>query len=249
MKEYKATISVPSSAAAGTYYGVVKFAGSSSAQAAVAHYIFVDVGQVTHNLELQQFSVNSPLVAMDGKASGKISARLKNIGNAYTVPEVKIEIIDSSGSAVASYDVNEKAGGVLPGMTRGFSVDVGEKNLQLSQNANYKMRVIAKFGDDKTINQETDFVVGATPEQGASGSSASGSKTPLLLGIGAAALLITVVSTLLLIKRKRAKSPVTNGPVVGAGLVDEASTSQSASVPTTHESPSGDDTQSDVNDR
>ncbi len=139
-KEVKVTITIPSGAAAGGYYGAIRFLPEDTAKnganvaltASVGSIFLVNVpGNIREHLELVQFGA-----AVDGKikkiiVSGPVSiiTRLKNDGDTHEKPYGKIQVKDSKGKVVAVQEINnsEPQANVLPSSIRKFETILTNK--------------------------------------------------------------------------------------------------------------------------
>ncbi len=132
-KQVDITVSVPADAAAGGYYGAIRFVpivGSQQANvgltASVGSIVLVTVpGDLKEQLKLVQLSAALP----DGRTRGLITSgdvslvtRLENTGDIHVKPFGKILIKDMFGKEVASIEFNnsQPRANILPGSTRKF---------------------------------------------------------------------------------------------------------------------------------
>lgn len=138
-KEVRVTVSIPANAAAGGYYGAVRFVPENTKStanvaltASVGSIFLVNVpGNIKEHLELVQFSA-----AVNGSAkklitSGKVSiiTRLKNDGDTHEKPFGKIQVKDSHGKVVAEEEINniEPQSNVLPSSIRKFETKLKDR--------------------------------------------------------------------------------------------------------------------------
>lgn len=166
-KEVKVTIVVPVNAAAGGYYGAVRFlpadtkSGANVALTASVGSIFlVNVpGNIKEHLELVQFSAASNGIARSVITSGQVSiiTRLRNDGDTHEKPFGNIQVKNSKGKVVAEQEINniEPKSNVLPSSIRKF-----ETKLKDSKWFGH-YTVTASFGydpsDSALINAKTSF--------------------------------------------------------------------------------------------
>lgn len=131
-QDVKVTISVPTNAAAGGYYGVVRFAPAGSdlsenlsLTASVGTLYLIRVpGAITEKMSLTQFSVEK-----DGKPGNlfqtgpvQVISRFKNDGNIHLQPFGRITLKNWRRQTLQTIEINqtEPRGNVLPGSVRRF---------------------------------------------------------------------------------------------------------------------------------
>lgn len=131
LKSIPVTIKVPSNAAPGGYYGVIRFSGHApslsgtgvSLSASLGSLVMLKVkGAVNEKLSLVEFGVSKD------KKTGTIFEetpitffqRLKNEGNIHEQPSGKITITDMFGKKVAYVSVNDNPHNILPNSIRKF---------------------------------------------------------------------------------------------------------------------------------
>ncbi|HVU59385.1 MAG TPA: hypothetical protein VHC98_00915 [Candidatus Saccharimonadales bacterium] len=140
------TISVPTTAAPGGHYGVIRFSGTPpnlkgqgvSLSASIGALVLLTVnGKLTEHMSVQEFSVNGG----NGKAGSLFEAtpltfvvRLKNSGNVQEEPTGYATITDMFGKPVAGVNINVPPRNVLPDSIRRFTgmLDksvIGDKHL------------------------------------------------------------------------------------------------------------------------
>ena len=132
-KQVSVTISVPSDASAGGYYGAIRFIDAAQASdsnvalaASVGTIFLIQVpGDLKEQLELLEFTAakngsNGRLFINSGEIS--IVTRLRNIGNIHVKPYGKVTITDHSGKVIETYEFNnnEPRANVLPNSIRKF---------------------------------------------------------------------------------------------------------------------------------
>lgn len=135
-KELKVSISIPKDAAAGGYYGAVRFAPAKSGDstknvtlaASVGSLILVKVpGDIKENITLDSFDVRNGVNASGGSSfftSNKdlyAVARFKNAGNVHEQPFGKITL-KRGGKVLQTIEINntDPRGNVLPDSIRRF---------------------------------------------------------------------------------------------------------------------------------
>jgi hypothetical protein len=128
----EASISVPANAEPGGHYGIIRFSGSApsltstgvglSASAGTLFLVRV-AGDITEHLNLITFE------ATDANGNphnlfeyGPINflTRFQNTGNVHVIPSGKITVHDIFGNSVATMDVNDQNGNILPDSIRRF---------------------------------------------------------------------------------------------------------------------------------
>lgn len=144
-KDIKVKITVPGNAAAGGYYGAIRFvpAGSPdpnknvSLAASVGSLMLVKVpGDVKENLTLESFDVRTSEQAESGSsffASNKnlyAVARFKNVGNVHEQPFGKVQL-KKGDKVLQVVEINnaDPRGNVLPDSTRRFSAKLDKVGL------------------------------------------------------------------------------------------------------------------------
>ncbi|MES2971012.1 MAG: hypothetical protein V4702_01675 [Patescibacteria group bacterium] len=186
--DYTLNVAVPAETKPGTYYGTVRFsAGDSSAS--VGSLLFVNVGAITQEIAIEEFDTTSISVATLGLANGKFIVRLKNIGNGYTLPKVKIEILDDKKAVIETLDANKDLGGILPnGTIRKYTAELSKT---VEPNRAYSARVTAITENNKPVIQEKNFI--EAPVAAATQTTPPKTKKSGLLPIVAGGLLILLL--------------------------------------------------------
>jgi hypothetical protein len=144
-KQVKVSISIPNSAAAGGYYGAVRFSPAGSEKnnnnvtlsASVGSLILVKVpGDLKENLILDSFDVRTSEGAIGGSSLFVSSnslyavARFKNSGNVHEQPFGKI-LLKRGDKILQTIEINntDPKGNVLPDSTRRFAVKLDKVGL------------------------------------------------------------------------------------------------------------------------
>lgn len=135
-KDVKVTVTIPKTASAGGYYGVVRFEPASGSgdqsltlSASVGSLILVRVpGAIKENLTIASFDVRKDNQAKTVFTSGKklqAVVRFQNQGDVQEEPFGKV-LVRKGGKILASYDINttNPRGNVLPDSIRRFSIDL-----------------------------------------------------------------------------------------------------------------------------
>lgn len=169
-KEVKVTITVPQTAAAGGYFGALRFAPVSitgvesvNVSGSVASLIVLTVpGNLTESLQLREFSL-----LQDGKAVSRLSSpkdvsvllRMENKGNVQLAPYGNISVTKSGQSTpIYSANINDTkpAGLVLPDSIRRFEIPVQK----LGTFGKYTVHVVLGYGSsNETIELTKSFWV------------------------------------------------------------------------------------------
>ena len=131
-KEVKIVITIPQNAAAGGYYGAIRFlpadivtGANLSLTASVGSLFLINVpGNIKEHLSLLQFGAASGGKVKKLITGGPVSiiTRFKNDGDTHEKPFGKIQVKDSHGKLVAEEEINniEPQSNVLPGSIRKF---------------------------------------------------------------------------------------------------------------------------------
>lgn len=139
------TISIPSNASPGGYYGVVRFTGTPpelkdsgvSLAASLGALIILKVnGQAKESLGVEQFFANTnnkptsttPITFFEA-APIVFVERIKNIGNLHEEPAGLVTVTDMFGNKVATLGVNQPVHDVLPGSIRRFETSLDSGNI------------------------------------------------------------------------------------------------------------------------
>lgn len=136
-KEVKAVITVPKDAAAGGYYGAVRFVTANDAlnknvtlSASVASIVLVRVnGDIVENMALESLDVrnsersNSASSFFTSNKNLYVVARFKNMGSSHEQPFGKV-VLKKGDKVLQTTEINnaEVKGNVLPDSVRRFSV-------------------------------------------------------------------------------------------------------------------------------
>lgn len=129
-------IDIPSTAAPGGYYAVVRFSATApdidtsgvSLSASVGALIFMRVnGDAYEKLSIAGFNAvsknNEPKTVLEG-APITFAVRVKNEGNVHEQPAGRIMVTDMFGNTVAGLNVNLPPRNVLPGSIRRFEANL-----------------------------------------------------------------------------------------------------------------------------
>jgi hypothetical protein len=171
VQEIPVTISVPSTAAPGGYYGVIRFTATApeidqsgvALSASLGAMVFIRVnGDAKENMSVQDFYASK-----DGSRGWffdsiplDFTARIKNEGNVHEQPIGQILVNDMFGKLAVRVNVNLEGRNVLPGTIRKFEqpmdkAAVGDRTLF----GFYTATLTMKYGKDQTITKTTRFVI------------------------------------------------------------------------------------------
>lgn len=135
-KTIKAVVKIPSDAAGGGYYGVIRFAPASTNSGtknvtlagSVGPLVLVKVpGNITENLSIASFDIrkaDNPGKLFFTNKSLAATVRFQNQGNVQEEPFGKVVLRNSSGKMLSEYEVNntDPRGNVLPDSIRKFTI-------------------------------------------------------------------------------------------------------------------------------
>jgi hypothetical protein len=169
--ELPISISVPSNASPGGYYGIVRFTGTPpdlngtgiSLSASLGSLILMTVnGNATHKLSVAEFSVNhngsgGPVFE---SAPLKFVTRLSNSGNIHETPSGLVTITDMFGHQLATLSVNQPARDILPGSIRKFETSLDNTNIgNKVLFGKYTAVLSLDYGTDQKVNATITFWV------------------------------------------------------------------------------------------
>lgn len=173
VKSLAVKIHVPSNAAPGGYYGVIRFTAAApgmessgvSLAASLGSLIFIRVnGDAKESMSFAEFYTADS----NGKRTGlfesqpvSLVARIKNDGNVHEQPVGLITIKDMFGNAVANVNMNLERRNVLPGSIRKFSADMDKTNVgDRFLFGYYTAELVTTFGaSSQTITTKVGFWV------------------------------------------------------------------------------------------
>jgi hypothetical protein len=160
-------IEVPDNASPGGHYGVVRFTAAApntdesavSLSASVGTLVLVTVaGDIKEQANIEELSAykNGKPTSTFEYGPVDIVTRIKNTGNVHVRPGGTVRITSMFGKEVASYNLNESRGSVLPGSIRKFENKLDKKNLF----GRYTIQADIAYGEDqKIISQTSTFWV------------------------------------------------------------------------------------------
>lgn len=156
------TMVVPQNASPGGHYGVVRFTGRPpelddtgvSLSASIGTLILVKVsGNVTEQAKISEMyaAKGDKQRSMFEYGPINIIEKVENTGNIHFKPKGTVRLTNIFGKEVASYQLNEKGGNVLPGSTRKFEQTYNKKLLF----GRYKAQADVVYGSDNKILSRT----------------------------------------------------------------------------------------------
>ncbi len=124
------TFNIPDTAAYDYYYAITFFRTDQSVQqgdrqtvlnggTATMVLLTVDVPGAKKELNLEQFTVNKNIFEF---LPAEFDVKLKNVGNVHVIPQGNI-FITSGGKDIATLNVNESQGSILPNSPRTYATD------------------------------------------------------------------------------------------------------------------------------
>jgi hypothetical protein len=166
------TISIPSDAPAGAYYGAITYravpanqVGPENGQVAltanVASLVLVEVpGDITEKIQITSVKAlqDGKSGSVFSKAPTKSAITIKNLGNSFAKPFGTVSVTNMSGKQVYSYEINNSTprSNVLPKTSRAFTDDV--KNIK--KPGRYTITANISFGSGgEVITQKVSFWV------------------------------------------------------------------------------------------
>ncbi len=156
------TMNVPMNASPGGHYGVVRFTGRPpeiedtgvSLSASIGSLILVNVsGNVSEQAKISDMYTASGDKRRSIFEYGPINIveKIQNTGNVHFKPKGTVRLTNMFGKEVASYQLNDKSGNVLPGSTRKFDQTYNKKLLF----GRYKAQADVVYGSDSKILSRT----------------------------------------------------------------------------------------------
>ncbi len=172
-KDLTYSITIPSEAPAGAYYGAVTFRAVPATQAAeseggqvaltanVASLVLVEVpGDITEKIQITGVKAlqNGKSGSIFSKAPTKAAISIKNLGNSFAKPFGTVSITNMSGKQVHSYEINNSTprSNILPKTSRTFTDDI--KNIK--KPGRYTITANVSFGSGgEVLTQKVSFWV------------------------------------------------------------------------------------------
>lgn len=166
------TIKIPSDAAPGGYYGVIRFTATApdieesgvSLSASLGTIILLRVnGDAKESMNIEEFYTSDARGRKTSFFEGipfNFTERVKNTGNVYEQPTGRILIKDMFGNVTANVNVNLEQRNVLPGTVRKFDqafdkAGLGDRFLF----GRYTAELTLNYGSKKTMTDSLSFWV------------------------------------------------------------------------------------------
>lgn len=141
VKTFPVTLNIPSNAAPGGYYGVIRFSANPpgvegqgvSLSASLGALIFIRInGDAKESVNFAEFytaaSEGTKTSLFEGQPVSFV-ARIKNDGNVHEQPTGQITVRDAFGNIVTNVNMNLDRRNILPGSIRKFSSDMDKTNI------------------------------------------------------------------------------------------------------------------------
>lgn len=152
------TMNVPQNASPGGHYGVVRFSGTPpgldgsgvSLSASIGALVLVNIsGDVQENAQIAELYAqqNGQKRSLFEYGPLVITERIENTGNVHFKPSGTVRVTNMVGKDVASFNLNEQGGNVLPGSIRRFEQNLDKKLLF----GRYKIQADVVYGSDNQI--------------------------------------------------------------------------------------------------
>lgn len=171
LKTLPVTISVPSNASPGGYYGVIRFTSNPpelegtgvALSASVGALIILKVnGEAKQQLSIQEFSTskNGTTGWFFEAVPIQFTERIKNSGNIHEEPTGLVTVTDMFGNKVVNLMINQPPGKILPDSIRKFtqpldSTSIGNRILF----GLYHADLTVNYGDGQTAKSSLSFWV------------------------------------------------------------------------------------------
>lgn len=160
------TFVVPKDAGPGGHYGVVRFTAAApevedtgvSLSASIGSLVLINVsGNVTTSAKIEEFFVSQNNKQSSFFEQGPLNfvERISNTGNVHIKPTGEVKVKNTLGRNIATLQVNEKNGNVLPASIRRFEQTLSNKFLF----GRYTAEANLFYGDNQTLNQTISFWV------------------------------------------------------------------------------------------
>ncbi|MGB3023223.1 MAG: hypothetical protein WBB39_00245 [Candidatus Saccharimonadales bacterium] len=165
------TIKVPTNAAPGGYFAVIRFTASApgidqsgvALSASLGTLVLLRVnGDAKQQLSIESFYTqkDSNKISLIESAPLDFVVRIKNSGNVHEQPVGQARIKDMFGNELANVNINLERKNILPGSIRKFqeplnSATIGNKILF----GRYTAQLTMKYGDDSIVTSEISFWV------------------------------------------------------------------------------------------
>lgn len=171
-KELTYTITIPSDAPAGAYYGAIAYravpanqantdgdGGQVALTANVASLVLVEVpGDITEKIQIMSIKAlsNGKGGSLFAKKPTHAGITIKNLGNSFAKPFGTVTLTNMSGKQIHSYEINNSTprSNILPKTSRTFTDEI--KNI--SKPGRYTITANISFGSGgEVISQKTSF--------------------------------------------------------------------------------------------
>lgn len=169
-KDVTIEVNVPENAAAGAYYGVIRYAaiptnesgeseggGRVSLSASVGSIVLIEVpGNITESITIRSLKVlrDEKASTFHTSAPNKVAIDIKNNGNGFSKPFGRITVSDMRGRDVHSYELNNTTpkANILPGSSRLFTNDIQG----VSFPGRYTLKAFISHGNGGDVMQYTN---------------------------------------------------------------------------------------------
>jgi hypothetical protein len=163
VQNFPVTVKVPTNAAPGGYYGVIRFTAKAPEQkengvalsASLGALILLRVnGEVNEKLSVEEFAAvqNDKVASVFQSTPIKFIERIKNEGSIHEQPAGQITITDMFGKKVAIVNVNLPPRNILPASIRKFEQTLDKSTLGEKQLfGRYKATLAMTYGTNKQV--------------------------------------------------------------------------------------------------
>lgn len=169
-KEINIPVQIPSDAAPGAYYGVIRYqavpkttseqgAGQVALTASVGSLVLIEVpGNITEKIEIKKVKayLDSRSGSLFTNEPNKVGVTIKNLGNSFAKPFGQVQVTNMQGKQVHAYELNNSTprGNILPNSERTFKDDL--KGISIP--GRYKITANISFGrGGEILNYSTSF--------------------------------------------------------------------------------------------
>lgn len=169
-KEINIPVQIPSDAAPGAYYGVIRYqavpkatseqgAGQVALTASVGSLVLIEVpGNNTEKIQVQSVKayLNDKAGTFFTKKPNFSGIKIKNLGNSFAKPFGQVQLKDMTGKQVYAYEINNSTprGNILPESERTFKDEI--KNI--SKPGRYTITANISFGrGGEILNYSSSF--------------------------------------------------------------------------------------------
>lgn len=169
-KEINIPIQIPSDAAPGAYYGVVRYqavpkttseqgAGQVALTASVGSLVLIEVpGNITEKIEISSVKAfyKSKAGSVFTSKPNQVGITVKNLGNSFAKPFGQVQVFNMRGKQTYAYELNNSTprGNILPSSSRTFKDDLKG----MSAPGRYEIVANVSFGrGGEILNYTTTF--------------------------------------------------------------------------------------------